>query len=129
MDLKHIFKDLRDIDTFKKRFNSEEICLKAIADDKWATGYTCRKCGHNHYCEGKTPYSRRCTRCKADESATAHTLFHHCRINILDAFELAYRICCAPDVSSYELSREMNARQMTCWKFKKRIQEFAKINS
>lgn len=124
MDLKNTFKGLKSLDEFKQRFDTEEECLKAIADDKWKNGFVCHKCGHTHYCEGKTLYSRRCTRCKTDESATAHTLFHHCRINITDAFQLAYRICCAPDISTYELSREMNTRQMTCWKFKKRLQEY-----
>jgi hypothetical protein len=26
-------------------FDSEGTCLKFIADQKWAEGYTCRKCG------------------------------------------------------------------------------------
>lgn len=121
MDLKETFKGLKTIEEFRERFSTEEACLQAIADDKWHKGFVCRKCGHTHFCEGKSPYSHRCTKCKADESATAHTLFHHCRINLIDAFELAYRVCCFPGVSSYELSRELNTRQMTCWKFKKRI--------
>lgn len=123
MDLKETFKEIKDIEEFKRIFNTEEACLKAIAEDKWNNGFICRKCGHNHYCEGKSPYSRRCTKCKTDESATAHTLFHHCRISINDAFEMAYRVCCFPGISSYELSRKLNTRQMTCWKFKKRIKE------
>lgn len=122
--LKHSFKDLATIDAFRSRYKSEEDCLKAIAEGKWQDGYVCKKCGHTHYCDGKTPFSRRCTKCKTDESATANTLFHHCRINIVDAFEMAYRICCAPEVSTYELSREMNTRQMTCWKFKKRLMDY-----
>ncbi len=124
MNLKNTFKNLHSLDEFKSQFKTDEDCLKAIADDKWKDGFVCKKCGHTHYCEGKSLYSRRCTRCKTDESATAHTLFHHCRINISDAFQLAYRICCDPEISTYELSRELNTRQMTCWKFKKRLQEY-----
>lgn len=124
IDLHYLFKDIKSIELFRKRFSTEHKCLEMLADLKWKDGFVCCKCGHTHYCEGKTPYSRRCTKCKADESATAHTLFHHCRLRIMDAFELAYRVCCSPDISSYELSREMSTRQMTCWKFKKRIQEY-----
>jgi len=124
MNLKNTFSRFKSVEEFRAFFADEDTVLKAIANDKWKDGFTCRKCGHDHFCDGKTPYSRRCTKCKTDESATAHTLFHHCRLNITDAFEIAFRICCAPDVSTYELSREMNTRQMTCWKFKKRVQEY-----
>ncbi len=121
MELKLIFGAIKDRDEFKSRFNTAEACLKAIASSKWHSGFECKKCGHNHYCDGKSPFSRRCTKCKTDESATAHTMFHHCRMNIVDAFEMAYMICCNPEISSYELSRKKNTRQMTCWKFKKKL--------
>lgn len=124
MDLKQLFSNLKSIDRFRDFFGTEEACLNAIAADKWKNGYVCRKCGNTRFCDGKSKYSRRCTRCKSDESATANTVFHHCRIPITEAFELAYRICCSPGVSTYELSREMNTRQMTCWKFKKKIQDY-----
>jgi len=118
-NLLHHFKPLE----FESAFSSDEKCLKFLAEQKWKDGYTCRKCGHTNYCKGKTPFSRRCTRCKSDESATAHTIFHRCKIPLTDAFEIAYTVCKSPDVSSYELSRKLEKRQMTCWKFKKKITE------
>lgn len=117
--LLHHFKPLE----FETTFSSDEKCLKFLADEKWKDGYTCRKCGHTNYCKGKSPFSRRCTKCKSDESATAHTIFHRCKIPLTDAFEIAYTVCSSPNVSSYELSRKMEKRQMTCWKFKKKITE------
>jgi hypothetical protein len=104
-------------------FNSIENCLKLISDQKWAEGYTCRKCGNKNYCKGKTPYSRRCTRCKLEESATSHTIFHRCRISLLEAFLIMYKVCSDPTISSYELSRQMDLRQMTCWKLKNKLME------
>jgi hypothetical protein len=32
-----------------------------------------------------------------------------------------YRVCQKPDISSYELSRILETRQMTCWRFKKKL--------
>jgi len=122
MNLSYLFKAI-DFSEFNKRFSAAEQCLSVIADEKWHDGYVCRKCGNTNYCIGKTPFSRRCTRCKTDESATAHTIFHRCRIPITDAFEIAYMVCGSPGISSYELSRRLETRQMTCWKFKKRIME------
>jgi hypothetical protein len=37
--------------------------------------------------------------------------------------KIAHTVCSNPDVSSYELSRQLDRRQMTCWKFKKKILE------
>lgn len=102
-------------------FSDEEKCLEFIAKEKWKDGFTCRKCGHTNYCQGKTLFSRRCTRCKSEESATAHTMFHRCRIFLPDAFKIAHLVCSDPSISSTELSNQVNIRHMTCWKFKKKI--------
>lgn len=104
-------------------FDNEETCLELISDQKWAESYICRKCGNTNYCKGKTPYSRRCTRCKHEESATAHTIFHRCRISLPEAFQMMYKVCSDPSISTYELSRQMEIRQMTCWKLKHKLTE------
>jgi hypothetical protein len=104
-------------------FTSDEQCLQLIADEKWKEGYTCRKCGHDNYCKGKTPFSRRCTRCKHEESATSHTIFHRCRIPLREAFTIISLVCSDPAISTYELSRKMELRQMTCWKLKSRLMQ------
>ena len=113
---------------FQTTFSSEEKCLEFLAGEKWQGGYVCKKCGHTNYCSGKTPFSRRCTKCKHDESATAHTIFHRCKIPLMSAFEIAYTVCGSPSVSTYQLSRQLNTRQMTCWKFKKKIAECIETN-
>lgn len=106
-----------------KSSDLEELYLKLLSDVKWKEGFVCRKCGHTNFCKGKKTYSRRCTRCKTEESATAHTIFHRCKMPLTEAVELAKRVCCEPEVSSYVLSRAMDRRQMTCWKFKVKILE------
>lgn len=105
----------------RKRFQDEEACLKFLAELKWKDGFVCRKCGHTNFCKGKTPYSRRCTRCKHEESVTAHTLFHRCKIPLTKAFEMAFLVCNLPDVSSRQISKKMNIRQMTCYNFQKKV--------
>lgn len=110
-----------NIEQYKREFKTREDCLKILAESKWAEGFICRSCGCNNYCQGKTPFSRRCTRCKKEESATAHTIFHHCRIELPIAFEIAFRVCGLPSVPATELSQLLDTRHMTCLKFKKRI--------
>ena len=112
-----------DVARFTEQFSDEDQCLAFLASKKWAEGFVCRTCGHTNFCRGKTPHSRRCTRCKHEESATAHTIFHRCHIPITEAFRMAYLVCTDPRISSYEISRQTEIRQMTCWKLKARLME------
>lgn len=118
-----------DHQVFGQRFKTPEQCLEYLAAEKWADGFICKKCGHPHYCSGKTPYSRRCTRCKSEESARSHTIFHGCKIDLPEAFTILYTVCNNPDVSSYKLSEQHDMRQMTCWKFKRKIEQCMKDHS
>jgi len=103
-------------------FLSDEKCFEFLAGVKWEHGFTCRKCGNDNYCPGKTPYSRRCTKCKTEESAAADTIFHNCKFPVHKAFYIAYNVCKGKeDLSSYELARRLSLRQMTCWNFKTKI--------
>lgn len=105
-------------------FLDNEKVLQYVADLKWQEGYVCRKCGHTNFCFGKTYASRRCTRCKTEESATAHTIFHNCKFPINKAFFIAYTVCGGgKEISSYEYADKLELNQMTCWKFRKRIKD------
>lgn len=106
---------------FRKLYAKEETCQAILAAYKWADGYSCTKCENTNYCSGKSKYSRRCTRCKKDESVTANTVFHHCKIPLSKAFEIAFLICNMPAISSYEISRQIEVRHMTCYNFQKKI--------
>ncbi len=108
---------------FQSKFKDDRACLEFLASQKWLQGYTCKKCGNTNYCIGKTAFSRRCTRCKHEESASAHTTFHGCKISLRTAFEIAFLVCKDPHISTYALSQQLGKRQMTCWKFKKKILE------
>jgi hypothetical protein len=119
-----IFKESLSVELANQLFSDNEKALKFIADAKWEAGFTCRKCGHTNYCDGKTPSSRRCTRCKTDESAIAHTLFHNIKFPINKALYIAYNVCVeGKEFSSYDYSGKLQLNQMTCWKFRKRIKE------
>lgn len=115
-------------DEFENSFSTSEQCLEYLANQKWENGYICKKCGNTNSCNGKTLFSRRCTKCKHDESATANTMFHGCKIPLIEAFKLAYNVCNSPEISIAKLSETIDRRQMTCWKLKKKIMECMKEN-
>jgi len=110
-----------DPSRFRETYGSQEECLELLANAKWADGFVCRNCGNEKYCKGKSEFARRCTRCKREESATAHTIFHHCRMDLPRAFEIAYLVCGSPAMPATEISQVMETRHMTCLNFKKRI--------
>jgi hypothetical protein len=117
-----IFKTELDEKRLAELFASDEKCYEFLAELKWSSGFTCRKCGNSNYCPGKTPHSRRCTRCKTEESSAAGTIFHNCKFPISKAFYIAYNVCKGnEDLSTYEFARRLSLRQMTCWNFKTKI--------
>ncbi len=122
--MSRIFKEELNPKRLKELFTSDDKCLEFLAEVKWSAGFECRKCGNSNYCPGKTAYSRRCTRCKAEESAASGTIFHNCKFPIHKAFYIAYNVCKGKeDVSTYEFARRLSLRQMTCWNFKTKIRQ------
>ena len=120
--MKKFFADDLTQDELSMLFQSDDKCLEFIAAMKWDNGFECRKCGNNNFCSGKSPFSRRCTKCKSEESATAGTLFHNCKFPISKAFYIAFQVCKGnEDLSTYEFARRLSLRQMTCWNFKSKI--------
>lgn len=112
---------------FKDRFGTADQCLAYLHQQKWASGYTCQKCGNMKACEGKLPYNMRCTRCGYDESPTAGTLFHKLKFGIENAFEMAYDIATGKKgASSIWLAERYGVRQTTAWLFRRKVQQAMK---
>lgn len=113
--------------TFNKRFKDDNDCFEYLSLVKWEDGFNCRKCNHDKYYTGKKPFSRRCLKCKYDESPTTNTMFEKIKFSILIAFHIAFKISTKKKgMSSIELSREFELRQKTCWTFKQKVQEAMK---
>jgi hypothetical protein len=123
MKIRDKFKGVNSI-LFYKRFADDKDCYQYLAGIKWESGFSCKKCGHENYCAGRKPHSRRCTRCKYDESPTGGTMFDKCKFSLHLAFHLAFKISTKKKgMSSLELSNEFDLRQKTCWEFKWKMQQ------
>lgn len=111
-----------DFEEFSKIFPSDEYCNRYLSELKWDKGYICRKCNHTRFCEGKDKYSRRCTRCRYDESPTAYTIFHRLKFDVVKAFYMVFLVYANKGkITSLELSQLLNLRQSTCWTFSKKV--------
>ncbi|WP_207423539.1 7TM diverse intracellular signaling domain-containing protein [Desertivirga brevis] len=107
-----------DFEEFSKIYPDRETCFKYLSDLKWTKGYSCRKCGNTNYHEGQLPYSRRCTKCRYEESVIANTIFQNSRIPINKAFYMLFLVYSTKGkISSHKLSDILSIRQSTCWAY------------
>lgn len=113
-----------DLLDFIKYFSNDDDCLKYIADIKWPDdSFKCKKCGNTNFCMGKQNYSRRCTKCKFDESPTSGTKFERLGFDLLRAFHILYALSVRKKgISSYEIETEFSISQKTCWRFRNKVQ-------
>ncbi len=122
-----MYKDT-DLLEFIKTFSTTDDCLKYIAMIKWPDKkYVCKKCGNINFCRGKQNYSRRCTRCKYDESPTSKTMFERIGFDLLRAFHILYALSVRKKgISSYEIENEYSISQDACWRFRNKVQRVMK---
>lgn len=113
-----------DLLEFIKTFSNSDDCLRYIAEIKWPNNqFYCKKCGNINFCTGKQTYSRRCTRCKYDESPTSGTMFERISFELLRAFHIIYALSVRKKgISSYEIESEFSISQEACWKFRNKVQ-------
>lgn len=112
---------------FTKQFQTGEDYLNHLIEQKWSKGYKCFKCGKDQYGKGRQWFYRRCKACGYDESVTANTMFHKCKLGLLRVFEIGYRISVKKKgMSSCELGREFGCQQMSAWLIKAKFQNAMK---
>lgn len=111
-----------DFESFQKIFISEEHVLKFVAEIKWTDQFQCKKCSHQQYVKGAQYMSRKCTKCKYEESATAGTIFHGVRFSLVKALYISLQTVLFRDTFTIkQLSEEISLREATLWSFRKKI--------
>ena len=107
MEQRDKFKGVESI-KFYSRFTDDASCLEYLSSIKRADGFKCKKCGHTNYCNDRYPYSRRCTRCKYDESVTSGSMFDKIKFPLVYAFHIAFKISTKKKgMSSLELAESL----------------------
>ncbi|MBW4888569.1 chromosome partitioning protein ParA [Mucilaginibacter sp. HMF5004] len=113
-----------DFEEFSKIYPDRESCFKYLSELKWEHSYTCRKCGNNNYLSGHLPYSRRCTKCRYEESVIAYTIFQNTKIPITKSFYMLFLIYTSKgSITSNKLSEILEIRQSTCWSYRDKIKK------
>ena len=99
-------------------------CYKYLATIKWPNeSFICKKCGNTKFHKGRSPYSRRCSQCKYDESVTAGSMFDKLKFPILIAFSMVHDVMTFEQGnSSFDLSKKYGLNRNTCLAFKYKVQ-------
>lgn len=112
---------------FYERFPDEISCLAYLADEKWANGFTCRKCGHHKFTIRKKNLARDCNRCHHVESPTAGTLFHKLRFGIRKAFSIVFEMSTTTKgLSASMVAKRYGISRFTAWSFMHRVRSAMK---
>ena len=115
------------IEDFREQFKTNADCCQFLIDQKWGSGFKCRRCGCTNWYKGRQWFYRRCNSCRYDESATANTLFHKSKLGILKSFEFAFRVSVKKKgMSTVELAKEFDCQQKSAWLLKAKLQNAMK---
>ncbi|MFL5729585.1 MAG: transposase, partial [Cytophagaceae bacterium] len=115
---------LKDIsfEEFMQVYPNDTTCFKYLEELKWPEQFVCIKCGNTKYGKGINVFSRRCTRCRYDETITTNTIFYRCKFPINKALYIVATINrYGEDISITELSNKLELRNATCWAFVKKV--------
>ncbi len=136
-----------------KKYSIEDAeWLEIAAKCKWPQdeSYSCLVCGNKKYSEGKSPFSRKCSKCKYEESVISGTVFHGMKLPISKAMAIFESLMLSTNeymeaifanpkrlkkfqedklsirkgylrISSTRLAREHKIQQKTAWSFLNKI--------
>lgn len=121
----NIFKG-QEVIEFSKRFQSDLDCKKYLAELKWKSGFTCRKCGHQGS-QIRKDYARTCNKCSDTESAGADTLFHKVKFGLLKAFHICFEMSTSTkSLSAMYVARRYGINRKTAMNFMHKVREAMK---
>lgn len=112
-----------NLEEFSRIYPDDNACFKYLSELKWENGYQCLRCNNETWSNGKSKYSRRCSKCGYDESVSVNTIFHFLKFPIHKAFYMLFLTAQNPDITIEELAEKLQLTTKTCWNFKKKILE------
>jgi len=80
----------RSLLSFQKTFATEQDCVQHLAEQRWAVGFACPRCGHDQFWHLTKRGLFDCKQCRHQTSVTAGTIFHKTRTPLLKWYWLLY---------------------------------------
>ncbi|MGZ7441842.1 transposase [Paenibacillus sp. TH7-28] len=106
-----------ELQSFSKRFNSEQACMEALIAMKWPNGFICPRCAHPR-CSRLT--SRHiplfeCGKCKHQTSALVGTIFERTHLPLPKWFKALDLFLLEGGISAMRLSQVIEVTYKTAW--------------
>jgi hypothetical protein len=105
---------------------SEEECLSIVAGIRWPEGFLCAQCGGTHCYLIKSRNLRQCSRCRAQVSLTAGTLFESTRLPMTKWFEAIDTVLNCGRMTINNFAERLSLRYKTAWLLKYKIEQAVK---
>lgn len=107
----------RSLLDFQKTFATEEACVNHLAEQRWALGFACPRCGHDGFWYLAKRKLFDCKRCRHQTSVTAGTIFHKTRTSLVKWYWLLFRMAMGKvGVSVAEMQRLLEIKSYeTAW--------------
>lgn len=127
INVKQISKDrveekIVSFDEFRGIYPDEEACYTLIRSLKARESVHCKKCGSTEFYPISTGrFLRRCKSCSYREPVTDHTIFFQIRFPIVKGFYILYLVSSGRNLTSDELSGQLDLRRETCWAFRNKV--------
>jgi transposase-like protein len=107
---------------WQHHYGTEEACSQALAQQRWAEGFRCPRCGHDHGYAIATRHCWECSRCHTQTSLTAGTLFHSTNLPLSKWFWAIYLVASDKGgISALRLSRQINVSWITASRMLRKI--------
>lgn len=109
-------------------FNSEQVCLKYLAHQRWQDNVTCPHCEHDKVYELNGANKRfKCAACRKHFTAKAGLIFEDSKVPLCKWFAAIYLVLShRKGISSYQLARDIGVTQKTAWFLAMRIRNAIK---
>ena len=101
---------------FRRRFRTENDCLRYLSRRKWPDGFRCPQCGHVQAYIIATRKIYQCKACKHQTSLTANTIFHKTRKPLRDWFWAIFVVATRTTGSSArQIQYDLGISYQTAW--------------
>ncbi len=107
---------------FTDKFKTDLDCLEYLADIKWGSNFSCKKCSHQKHTVRSSNYARDCNSCHHIESPTSGTLFHKVKFGLRKAFTIVFEMSAATkSISASQIAKRLDISRKTAWYFMHKV--------
>lgn len=109
---------------FRRRFRTEQDCVRYLIKRKWPDGFRCPRCDHDQAYLITSRRKYQCKRCLHQTTVTANTIFHKTRKPIRDWFWAIYLVATRTTGSSArQLQYDLGISYPTAWSWCHKIRK------